>query len=346
MVKRHPENPLIRPEDIAPVNPGYKVIGAFNAGAVKVKDEVILLLRIAEQPPHGTDEEVAPVFLTEQNKVDVFRVQKQDPAYEPIDSRLFRYKGEVYLTSISHLRVARSKDGRNFQIEDRPALDAARPLEAFGVEDPRITPLHDEYYVNYTAVSPAGITTALSVTPDFVDFRRLGIIFAPANRDVTIFPERINGRYWCYHRPSGGHMGGAAMWVADSNDLLHWGTHQWLCAGRPGKWDVRKVGGGAVPIKTSKGWLSIYHGVDDQERYSLGLLLADLDNPGNILARSAEPILKPETPYETEGFFGQVVFTCGAITEPDGRVVIYYGAGDDCIAAAETSIDELLASLE
>src|SRR5690606_27672755 len=104
-------------------------------------------------------------------------------------------------------------------------------------------------------------------------------------------------------------------------------------------------GGGAVPIKTPKGWLEIYHGADEQQRYTLGLLLAELDAPERVIARSKQPILSPDAPYEREGFFGNVVFTCGALAEPDGRVIIYYGAADEKIAAAETTLDDLLTTL-
>ena len=100
-----------------------------------------------------------------------------------------------------------------------------------------------------------------------------------------------------------------------------------------------------MPIKTSRGWLEIYHGADENERYSLGVMLADLERPEQMIARSARPILAPEAPYEREGFFGNVVFTCGALAEPDGRVIIYYGAADVCIAGAETTISELLEAL-
>jgi predicted GH43/DUF377 family glycosyl hydrolase len=97
-----------------------------------------------------------------------------------------------------------------------------------------------------------------------------------------------------------------------------------------------------VPIKTDRGWLEIYHGADQDQRYCLGAMLAELDHPENVISRSKDPILTPDAPYESEGFFGNVVFTCGAVAYPNGRVLIYYGAADECIAGAETSIDDLL----
>ncbi|NLX15247.1 MAG: glycosidase, partial [Phycisphaerales bacterium] len=311
-LQRYKENPLIRPADVPPWQKDFRVVGVFNAGCVQVAGEILLLLRVAESPPCGHDEVVAPILRMNApcGKLDLLRVSRSDPDFEDIDSRVFRYGGQTYLTSISHLRIARSRDGRIFSIDPSPALHPETPDEEFGVEDPRITRIDGHYYVNYTAVSRRGITTALAVTEDFRMFRRRGLIFAPENRDVTIFPERISDQYICYHRPSAGILGDSAIWLARSNDLIHWGDHAWVCGPRGAQgWDSLKIGGGAVPIKTSSGWLAIYHGVDADQRYCLGALLTDLHHPGRVIARSEKPILEPWAPYERQGFFGQVVFT-------------------------------------
>ncbi len=348
LARRYRENPLIRPADVPPWRKDFRVVGVFNAGCARVNGEVILLLRVAESPSCGPDEIVAPILDLSDSSggIELIRVRGSDPDFENIDSRVFRYQGQTYLTSISHLRIARSQDGRRFTIDPAPAIRPETLNEEFGVEDPRITRIGEEFYINYTAVSRRGITTALAITEDFRDFRRLGIIFAPENRDVTIFPERIEGRYICYHRPSAGIVGNSAIWLARSDDLLQWGDHAWVCGPRGADgWDSLKIGGGAVPIRTDHGWLAIYHGVDGDQRYCLGAFLADLNHPERIIARSSRPILEPREPYERTGFFGQVVFTCGVIADPGGRVIIYYGAADECIAAAETTVDDLLASL-
>ena len=115
---------------------------------------------------------------------------------------------------------------------------------------------------------------------------------------------------------------------------------------REGMWDSWRIGGGAVPIRTERGWLEIYHGADHTQRYCLGTMLADLEHPEKVTARSSQPILSAEAPYEREGFFGNAVFTCGAVAEPDGRVMIYYGAADARVAGVETTIDDLLAVVQ
>lgn len=344
---RFDNNPLITPKDVKASRPDFEVVCVFNAGAIRFGKEVLLLLRVAERPRPQPGEVVAPVLHPDDPSrgIQVLRVRKGDPDLKEIDSRVFKYKGSTYLTSISHLRLARSPDGRNFTVSETPALAPARREEEFGVEDPRITQIGDRYYINYSAISRMGISTGLAATVDFKTYERMGIIFVPDNRDVTIFPEKVGGLYVCYHRPVSGMFGRADMWLASSPDLLRWGDHKFVAGTRPGMWDCWRIGGGAVPFKTPRGWLEIYHGVDATQRYCLGAMLADLDRPERVIARSAGPILSPEAPYEREGFFGNVVFTCGSVTEPDGRVIVYYGAADQCIAAAETTVDDLLAGL-
>ncbi len=343
-IVRLDENPLIRPADVKPSREDFEVICVFNAGATRLGDEILLLLRVAERPSASPEEVVAPILHPDDSSrgIQLLRVARSDPDFEAIDSRVFNYKNKPYLTSISHLRVARSRDGRHFAVDDEPAMRAEFRSEEYGIEDPRITKIGEDYMINYSAISRMGVATGLAVTRDFKTFERRGIIFVPDNRDVTIFPEKVGGLYVCYHRPCSGMFGRADMWLATSPDLLCWGGHRVVAATRPGMWDAWRIGGGAVPIKTNRGWLGIYHGANDDERYCLGSMLADLEHPEKVIARSPEPVLAPEAPYECEGFFGNVVFTCGAVAEPDGKVIIYYGAADECIAAAETTIDDLL----
>ncbi len=345
-MERFAENPLITPADVIPSRDDFKVVCAFNCGAIRADDEILLLLRVAERPEHGPDEVVAPILNPEDPSrgIELLRVKVGDPDLEIEDSRVFQYKGASYLTSISHMRLARSKDGRNFTIEKVPAMFPGQRDEEYGIEDPRITRIDDTYYVNYSAISRTGIATGLAKTSDFKKFERLGIIFAPDNRDVTILPEKVGGRYVCYHRPIAAQFSRADIWMATSPDLIHWGENRFVMGPNRGRWDGWRVGGGAVPIKSEKGWLSIYHAADADQRYCLGALLTDLEQPERVIGSAPEPILSPDAPYEREGFFGKVVFSCGAVAEDDGRVIIYYGAADERVAAAETHLDDLVAA--
>lgn len=322
----------------------------FNPAAIRVGDETVLLLRVAEAPLSVAPDQVAsPIFNAETRRLELRTWNRDTPGLKLDDSRLVVVGRDTFLTSISHFRRAHSKDGLHFEVEPKPVFEAQHALEGFGVEDPRITRLGDTFWVNYTAVSGAGIATGLASSRDLRHFERHGIIFSPPNRDVTIFPEQIRGRYWALHRPMPEDIGRPAIWLASSPDLLAWGEHRLLASARPGMWDDLKIGGGAVPFRVSVGgrpaWLAVYHGVTASPlTYSLGALLLDYEDPGQVLARSREPILFPEAPYELKGFFANVVFTCGLVN--DGDIVrVYYGASDGVTCAADLSLETILAGL-
>jgi len=335
---------------IQPSRPDLEVVGVFNPAVIRHDKEVILLLRVAESPPHDAAGEVAaPVYNASSGRLEIMRWPGDSEGLDVSDPRIVIAQGRTWLTSISHLRVARSADGIHFDVEAAPALSAATEYESFGVEDARITLLDGTYWINYTAVSQHGISTALASTRDFSTFQRHGIIFPPPNRDVTIFPQKIGGQYAALHRPMPEGLGEPTIWFATSPDMFSWGKHHFVAGARKGSWDDSKIGGGAVPfrIRTGKwdGWLAIYHGVTAAPTtYSLGALLLDANNPSRVIARSLEPILRPEAPYEREGFFGGVVFTCGLLAE--GNLVrIYYGAADGVTAVADLSLEQILAGL-
>ncbi len=374
MAHRLAENPLITPRDVAPFHPDWEVACAFNAGAIQFQGETLLLLRVAERPrhpvPQAGDQQIdltsdgptlkpidlnvpveqyvaTPVLETADGepRVVVRYIRRDTPGLDTSDPRLIVHGQQTYLTSISSLRLARSKDGVRFTVERTPAIRPTEPLEAFGIEDPRITEIDGVYYVNYTAVSQHGIATALASTRDFQSYEKHGVIFCPENRDVVIFPEKIDGRYAALHRPVPKIIGAPAVWFAWSDNLRDWGEHRLAFGSRPGRWDSHRIGGGAVPLWTKRGWLEIYHGVDRDGQYALGAALLDLEEPWRVLARSPEPLLKPEEAFETEGFFGNVVFTCGCVADGD-QLRVYYGAADAVTAAADFSIGEILGSLE
>ena len=347
LVERFAENPLITPADVPPSRNGWEVVGAFNPAAIRYKDEILLLMRIAERPKEKSDsEEIAPILNPETGQIEYFKINHDDPDFEAIDSRLFSYKGRVYLTSISHLRIARSKDGRNFAIDEKPAVFPETYYETFGIEDPRITQIGDEFYIAYKVVSQHGICTGLLKTTDFQNFERKGIIFCPENIDVVLFPEKINGRFYALTRPVPKYIGPPAIWLADSKDAISWGGHKPLIVPRPGEFDAGKTGASCVPIKTDAGWLEIYHGADESDKYYLAAALLDINDPSKIIARSKKPLMQPEADYEITGFYGNVVFACGAVADPDGTVTIYYGASDESTAAAKTTIDKILSTME
>jgi predicted GH43/DUF377 family glycosyl hydrolase len=171
------------------------------------------------------------------------------------------------------------------------------------------------------------------------------VLFVPDNKDICIFPEKVGGRYVALHRPSVSMLGKPDLWIAFSDDLIHWGGHECVMRVRRGLWDSARIGCGPPPIRTDRGWLEIYHGSDNHS-YCLGAVLLDTSDPRKVLARSEKPLLAPEAPYEKKGFFDNVVFANGQILRPDGTLWIYYGAADRVMAGCEITVREVLKSLE
>ena len=253
----------------------------------------------------------------------------------------------------SSLALARSSDGVNFQVDDKPCLtpEMHGPFYDYvewGVEDPRVTLLDGRYYILYTGYSEHAPLVMMAETTDFVKFHFHGPVTEPSNKDAALFPEKIDGFYWKIDRPAAKESQGE-MWINKSPDLLHWGGHRFLLSGRKGTWEESKIGLSSQPVKTEKGWLLLYHGVrilGHDPIYKLGVMLLDEKEPWRILGRSTYPILAPETPYERSGDVNNVVFSTGWIVEPDGEVKIYYSGADVNICLATTTVEYLLSLCE
>lgn len=345
-VNRAASNPIITPGMVKPSVKGFKVDCTFNAGVIDINGETLMLLRVAESMPGNNENTISvPLLVNDEGswKVQIKTFDKNDSRYDFSDPREIALKEDptqIYLTSLSHIRIARSTDGEKFVIDEHPFIFPSSRYEVYGCEDPRITLIDGDYYINYSSVSDLGITTSLVRTTDFKSIEKLGIIFAPDNRDVCFFPKKINGFYWALHRPAPLHFGTPEIWLARSPDMLHWGGHLRLAGCSDGDWDQMKIGGGAPLIKTDKGWLQIYHGVDKTQRYCLGALLIDIDDPTKVIARMSQPLIEPKADYEIEGFFGNVVFCCGALIK-ENELHIYYGASDEVMALAKITLDAL-----
>lgn len=345
-VYRSLKNPIISPKDVKPSQPDFEVVCVFNCGVIRFEGDVLLMLRVAERPLALNDREVRTVYFDhEVGKIVVKSFDKNMPGIGLHDSRFIYTPERIFLSSMSHFRIARSKNGIDFNIEETPCMLPSNVYEMYGIEDPRITLIGDTYYINYSACSTvSGVTTCLATTKDFVSFEKQGVIFTPDNKDVAIFPEKINGKYYALNRPISAEYKLKDIWIAESPDLVCWGNHKFLMSTRDGYWDNGRIGCSAVPFRTEKGWLEIYHGASKENRYCLGAVLLDLEKPWEIISRTESPIIAPEEDYEVNGFFGNVIFNCGVLNE-DGIVKIYYGAADTFIGYAEIALQEILDSL-
>ena len=345
LAHRFETNPILRPSDVKPSREGLAIECLLNPGVFRWQGKTWLLLRVAERPRQEPGRISTPILDPHApGGVAIVDYSLDDPDVVAKDPRSFDYKGETYLTTLSHLRLASSDDGVHFEAAEMPTLMGRGELESFGVEDSRVCEIEGRFYLTYTAVSPNGIGVGMSSTTDWADFTAHGMIIPPSNKDCALFPQKVGGEYLCLHRPSNLYIGGPFIWLGHSPDLLHWGNHQCLIHTRPGKWDSVRIGAGAEPILTERGWLAIYHGADETSRYCLGALLLDRDDPSKVLARSEEPIMEPTAPYELTGFFGNVVFTNGHVVDGD-TVTVYYGASDEVICGATLSIAEVLGTL-
>ncbi len=346
MFSRCDKNPVVSPDDVTPSADGFKVVGSFNPGATIYNDEIILLIRLAESCVAREGKVCVPVFSFDkgESRAEVLEFDANDPEVALKDTRGVVYKGKEYLSSISHIRLARSKDGIDFTVDDKPFLVPTEERETYGIEDARAMCIDNMWYLNYTIVSTDSWATALAKTEDFNHIEKLGIIFHPENKDVAIFPEKINGYYYALHRPNNSGFGKASIWCAKSPDLLHWGDHRCLVRPRATTYESMKIGGGSAPIKTDEGWLTIYHAKGDNQRYTLFGLLLDLEEPWKIVKQGTMPLLEPKAEYETTGFFPNVVFTNGCVVKGD-TLYMYYGASDQYCCLATAKVDDLLHSL-
>jgi len=347
MIQRLFDQCIITPDNVKPSREDFEVVGSFNPGVAEFGNATYLLIRVAEMPKEKRDGKIALPGVENGNiaidwqKIDTVNI---------LDERLVRFKSNnlMRLTNISHLRLAKSRDGINIDsIDEIPTISPEEPYEEFGIEDARITPIGDRFYITYVAVSRHGIVTALASTKDFLYFEKHGIIFPTENKDVVIFPEKIGNNYVAFHRPlSANPFGPPEIWMAYSPDLIHWG-HHYSIIGSDSDWEFMKVGAGTPPVKTPEGWLEIYHyscradETDNVGVYYTGAALFDLDNPQRLIGKSEHPILIPETDYERQGFLSNIVFPTGVIVKGD-ELFIYYGAADTYTAITKLSLQDIL----
>ena len=283
-------------------------------------------------------------------------------------------------THIIHLGLATSKDGVNFvRQSDKPLLSGdPNGLDAGGCEDPRVVKMGSYFYLTYASRPfPPGqywredkeyfgfqpeygpkvlnwnnTLTHLAISKDLRNWKKLGPITDAHfdDRDVVIFPEKINDKFYMISRASercgkGYPNENPAIWISSSDDLLRFDEYSLLMKGEE-DWESKKIGISTPPIKTKDGWLVIYHGVSKiDDSYRVGAILLDLKDPTKILYRTKNFIMEPEAEYETNGYYNGCVFPTG-IVEKDGLLYIYYGAGDKVICLATVKLVDLLKHLK
>jgi len=267
-----------------------------------------------------------------------------------------KFNGSYIMVFRSHLcngrsilGIAESEDGFNFNVRKEPFMVPSEEIgfkeyEEYGIEDPRITCIEGEYLITYSAYSKDGVRIGLAKTKDFKRVERVSLITQADYRNLVIFPERFNSLYARLDRPHS-ETTPWSIWLSYSPDLQFWGESRLIIKPARYHWDEMKIGPGAPPIKTDRGWLNIYHGVFqtmDGCVYRLGVALHNLKDPSKIIGVADEWILQPEEPYEITGYVHNVVFTCGAVPEDDGTVKIYWGGADTVMCVGTANISDLI----
>lgn len=300
-----------------------------------------------------------------------------------------------------HSRIAHatSKDGEKFEWDKNFILERQNnKKEKRGLEDPRITLIGDTYHMAFAVYDGKSVQLHTATTKDLKNWQRNGPalskfdFFASGGKVVSfrngkpvervetkrgkkwsksgaLFSEKIDGEYLMV-------FGEYYMWLATSKDGVNFETLKTPLLGpRKGTnyFDNTFIETGPSPILTEKGWLVLYHGIDEAFRYQLGFLLLDRNDPRKIIYRSKKPIFGPKKAYEVgdslidviggginkmlklsdqelkefckkareENVMPQVTFCTGAIVK-DEKLFLYYGAGDTSVCMAYAKLEDVL----
>lgn len=331
-IQRCETNPVLSHHDV-PYESGL----VFNAGVAKYDDEYVMIFR-------------------------------NEPA---------RMEEPKELDGLTNLGLARSKDGIDWEVDEDLFMDAEEPQhilrafhhERFGDEevrriyDPRITVLDDQCYLCYATDTNHGVCGGIADIGDLDRFEPMSLS-APDNRNMVLFPEKIDGKFARLERPFPVYGRGGDeefdIWYSESPDGEHWGKHRLVLGAEEVPFANCKIGPAAPPIRTSEGWLTTFHAVWKDHSESLecwsehgwyktyygGLMLLDLEKPWRVVGMMSGPLIAPEKDYELDGFRGSVIFPGGMILEDDGEVKIYYGAADTVEALATAEVGDLLEACE
>lgn len=310
LLRRHPANPVLAAADLA-----YAAALVFNPGVVRWRGGYLMAFRV-------------------------------DDGWRPGTAAFER----------TVIGLADSDDGVAWRARPKRWIDGATDerLRAHGATrayDPRLTLVDDALHLCFAVDTPHGIRGAVARVEDDLAGWRLLDLTTPDNRNLALFPERIGGLLWRLERPFPVYGRGAAeafdLWCAASPDGVHWGRARLVLGSERVPWANAKIGPGAPPVRVGAGWLVLFHAVTiDAARdlpawhpgwrktYTAGALVLDADEPWRVRGLCRQPLLAPEAPYEREGFRGHVVFPGGAAIDAEGRLRVYYGAADTCVALA------------
>lgn len=269
---------------------------------------------------------------------------------------------------------------------ESPILSPEYSFESHGIEDPRIVKIGSLWYMTYTAFDGINALGALAISDDLKSWHKRGIItpkydhrqFAEIagmqklnnkyvlsyqtmqqkqipiyiwDKDLVMFPEKINEKYYFLHRIRPGIQIAHIEDLKDLNEIF-WEKYLFQFSGHILMdpyylHESAYIGAGCPPIETEDGWILIYHCVEDKPSgyvYTSSAALLDKKDPAKLISRLPYPLLRPDENWEKKGVVSNVVFPTGTALF-DGRLFLYYGAADDCIAVASVDLKELVKEL-
>ena len=326
------------------------VLGAFNPGMTRLPNgNLLLMVRVAEALRHPIrDRHIHAVRWDDGGYVlDAWQLDFVDTA----DPRKFMMRGGGWrvmaLTSLSWLLpVELSADGLSVvAVHYDRAIAPAASYQCYGVEDARISKVGDRWYMTTCSVSPERHCTTLYTSDDALDWRLEGIVLDHQNKDMLIFEGKVDGQFFAQTRPLGDlyfayppdseWRAGPSINLSSSPDALHWKPYD-----HPGirpharTVSTARMGGGAPPVLTDRGWLSLWHGVEPKGVvgvYRTYWSILDRDDPSQVVATDHHPLLEPAPvltePLREQMYLEDVVFTTG-IADADDHYVVASGEAD------------------
>jgi predicted GH43/DUF377 family glycosyl hydrolase len=253
------------------------------------------------------------------------------------------------LASIPKVGVLSAADPDRVELTFNPDQDISErvifpvlPSQSNGIEDARFVEFDEggakTFYATYTAYTGRSIRSELLETRDFATFRMTPLSGdAAGNKGMALFPRKIGGKYAMISRQDN-----ESLYLVYSDELHRWNGGEAIL--KPlFPWEFVQIGNCGAPIELDEGWLLLTHGVGPVRRYSIGAVLLDKDDPSRVLARSREPLVRPE-PSEREGYVPNVVYTCGGMRYKE-RIILPYAVSDTFCSIATMKIAALLESL-
>ncbi|HUC31265.1 MAG TPA: hypothetical protein VMR99_01080, partial [Candidatus Paceibacterota bacterium] len=324
-LERHESNPIIEPRE----GNYWEMKATFNPGAIYADHRVHLLYRAI-----GGDD-VSTLGYAASNDGISFAERPDEAAYRPLITKATTPEEEQKPLSPAYF----SGGGWNG-----------------GCEDPRLVLIDGTVYLTYTAFDGWGsIRIALSsiALEDFLNKRwkwKKPAMISPAgeiHKNWVLFPEKIHGKFAILHSISPEILVDYVDNLDDFDDEEKVITSAYDRVSRTGAWDSWIRGAGPPPLKTKLGWLLFYHAMDmrDPNRYKLGVMILDANDPTKVLYRSRTPILEPDFDYENQGSKAGVIYSCGAVIK-DGELYVYYGGGDSVTCVAMANLEKFLKELK